>query len=90
MINLGCLLYKDEKYMEACLKYNEALKIIGYNPELCYHLALCYFKTKQYVPALKHIADIIEKGIREHPGMIIIYKKLENYLSFRTKCGNGN
>ena len=24
---------------------------------------------KQYAPALKHIADIIEKGIREHPGM---------------------
>ena len=23
---------------------------------------------KQYAPALKHIADIIEKGIREHPG----------------------
>lgn len=24
---------------------------------------------KQYAPALKHIADIIEKGIREHPGI---------------------
>lgn len=31
---------------------------------------------KQYAPALKHIADIIEKGIREHPG------KLSYYSSF--------
>lgn len=25
---------------------------------------------KQYAPALKHIADIIERGIREHPGVV--------------------
>ncbi len=24
---------------------------------------------KQYAPALKNIADIIEKGIKDHPGM---------------------
>ena len=28
---------------------------------------------KQYAPALKHIADIIEKGIKEHPGMLETY-----------------
>ena len=31
---------------------------------------------KQYAPALKHIADIIEKGIREHPGKRIASKLL--------------
>ena len=38
--------------------------------DLSYNIALCYYSMKQYAPALKHIADIIEKGIREHPGSI--------------------
>ena len=29
---------------------------------------MCYYKLKQYDVSLKHIADIIEKGIKEHPG----------------------
>ena len=37
--------------------------------DLSYNIALCYYSMKQYAPALKHIADIIEKGIREHPGI---------------------
>ena len=36
--------------------------------DLSYNIALCHYMMKQYAPALKHIADIIEKGIREHPG----------------------
>lgn len=36
--------------------------------DLSYSIALCFYYLKQYAPALKHIADIIEKGIREHPG----------------------
>lgn len=35
---------------------------------MSYDIALCYYSLKQYAPALKHIADIIERGIREHPG----------------------
>ena len=36
--------------------------------DLSYNIALCFYSLKQYAPALKHIADIIERGIREHPG----------------------
>lgn len=39
----------------------------GYNCALAYNIALCYYKQKQLAPSLKHIADIIEKGVREHP-----------------------
>ena len=28
---------------------------------------------KQYAPSLKHIAEIIEKGIKEHPGTFVYY-----------------
>jgi len=48
------------------------LKIIGYQAELSYNIALCHYLLKQYVPALKFIADIIEKGIKEHPGNSIL------------------
>ena len=30
-------------------------------------MALCCFKLKNLAPSLKHIADIIERGVREHP-----------------------
>ena len=28
---------------------------------------MCFYKLNQFAPSLKHIADIIEKGVREHP-----------------------
>jgi tetratricopeptide repeat protein 30 len=46
-----------------------AMQVVGYKADLSYNIALCHYMMKQYAPALKHIADIIERGIREHPGM---------------------
>ncbi|CAH1794760.1 unnamed protein product [Owenia fusiformis] len=66
-INLGCLLFKDARYEDACQKFTTAMNILGYKPDLSYNIALCYYMMKQYAPALKYIADIIEKGIKEHP-----------------------
>ena len=37
-------------------------------PDLCYNIALCYYKLKQYSASLKYITEIIERGIKEHPG----------------------
>ena len=34
-------------------------------------LSLCHFRLKDFAPALKHIADIIERGIREHPELSV-------------------
>ncbi|XP_017879855.1 tetratricopeptide repeat protein 30A [Ceratina calcarata] len=66
-INLGCLLYKEEQYEQALKKFANALQIAGFKPHLSYNVALCYFKLKEYTASSKHIADIIEQGIREHP-----------------------
>lgn len=30
---------------------------LGYQADLAYNTALCYFKDKQYVPALKHVGE---------------------------------
>ena len=48
-----------------------ARQALGYQPELLYNIALCYYKTKQFGPALKHLAEIIEKAVREHPELSV-------------------
>lgn len=45
---------------DARVKYVEAMNTLGYQGDLAYNIALCYYKQKQYGPALKHIAEIIE------------------------------
>ncbi|XP_036900277.1 tetratricopeptide repeat protein 30B [Sturnira hondurensis] len=66
-VNLGCLLYKEGQYQAACSKFVAALQSSGYRPDLSYNLALAYYSSRQYAPALKHIADIVERGIHQHP-----------------------
>lgn len=40
-------------------------------PELLYNTALCHYKGKQHTAALKNLADIIERGVREHPELSV-------------------
>ncbi|XP_027140737.1 intraflagellar transport protein 70A isoform X1 [Larimichthys crocea] len=69
--NMGCLLYQDGKYEEACKKFMSALQVLGYVPALSYNIALCYYNLKNYPQALKYIGEIIERGIKEHPELSI-------------------
>ncbi|XP_014243168.1 tetratricopeptide repeat protein 30A [Cimex lectularius] len=66
-INHACILYKEERYQEALPRFSTALLTQGYDPHLSYSLALCYYKIKDYSQAVKYIAEIMERGIREHP-----------------------
>ncbi|XP_051995517.1 tetratricopeptide repeat protein 30A isoform X1 [Xyrauchen texanus] len=70
-VDLGCLLYKEGEYDEACKKFMSSMNVLGYQPDLAYNIALCYYSLKQYASALKYIAEIIERGIREHPELSI-------------------
>lgn len=69
--NMGCLLYQDGKYEEACKKFMSAMQVLGYVPALSYNIALCYYSLKNYAQALKYIGEIIERGIREHPELSV-------------------
>jgi len=42
----GCILYKEEKYEEAKSKFAEALNAAGYQCDIAYNIALCYYKLK--------------------------------------------
>ncbi|XP_058796790.1 intraflagellar transport protein 70A [Phymastichus coffea] len=70
-INFGCLLYQEEEYEHALKKFTNALQIAGFKPHLSYNVALCYYRLKEYATSLKHIADIIEQGIKEHPELSV-------------------
>lgn len=38
---------------------------------MAYNIALCHYKLKQYGQALKYIAEIIERGVRDHPELSV-------------------
>ncbi|XP_077412382.1 intraflagellar transport protein 70A isoform X2 [Vanacampus margaritifer] len=69
--NMGCLLYQDAKYEDACKKFTSAMQVLGYVPALSYNIALCYYRLSNYAQALKYIGEIIERGIREHPELSV-------------------
>ncbi|CAH8531907.1 Tetratricopeptide repeat protein 30A [Schistosoma haematobium] len=67
IINLGCLFYREGDYQKACQHFQQAIQMTGFQPQLSYNIALCYYHMKQYAQSLKYIADVIEHGIRDHP-----------------------
>ncbi|XP_028310276.1 tetratricopeptide repeat protein 30A-like [Gouania willdenowi] len=69
--NTACLLYQDGKYQEACKEFQCAKQVLGYAPALSYNIALTHYSMKNYDQALKHIGEIIERGIREHPELSV-------------------
>uniref|UniRef100_A0A7S0YW97 Tetratricopeptide repeat protein 30 n=1 Tax=Polytomella parva TaxID=51329 RepID=A0A7S0YW97_9CHLO len=71
LVNTGCVLFKEGHFESARQKFTEAMSSLGYQPELLYNIALCYYKTKQFGNALKNLAEIIERGVREHPELSV-------------------
>eukprot|EP01043_Picozoa_sp_COSAG02_P029978 COSAG02_NODE_1892_length_10483_cov_5.538424_3_plen_665_part_00 len=71
IVNMACVLYKENHFEEARVKFMEAIQLMGYQPELAYNVSLCHYRQKQYGPALKYIAEIIERGVREHPELSV-------------------
>merc|ERR1719261_516579 len=56
---------------KARLRFQEAMNQTGFQAELAYAIALCCYHQRQYGPALKHIAEVIERGVREHPELSV-------------------
>jgi tetratricopeptide repeat protein 30 len=47
--------------------FAEATAALGSAPYLAYNMALCHYRMGSFALARKHILEIIERGIREHP-----------------------
>lgn len=43
----GCIIYKEGDFEKSRNKFVEARNAIGYQPDLDYNIALCYYKMKQ-------------------------------------------
>lgn len=71
LVNQASITYKEGDYEKAKQMFQEAMTAVGYQPELSYNVALCDYQMKQYGPSLKLIAEIIEKGVREHPELSV-------------------
>ena len=77
-VNVACCLFKEHetnsnqgKLQEAYNLFLDSLKTHPSDPALLYNVALCEYKMKMYPECLKHVSEIIEKGIREHPELCI-------------------
>ncbi|XP_054844881.1 tetratricopeptide repeat protein 30B-like [Eublepharis macularius] len=70
-VNMGCLLYREGQHAEACRKFASVMQVLGYCPELSYNMALCYYATKHYSLALQHLAEIIARGMQQHPELSV-------------------
>lgn len=69
--NMGCVLFKEHRYNEACARFNTVLQVVGYRADTCYCIALCHYMMNQYAASLKYITEIIERGIKEHPELSV-------------------
>lgn len=67
----ACCLYKEEDFEGAKTKFEEAMSKQGYQADLAYGIALCYYRMKQYGLSLKHLAEIVDSGVREHPELSV-------------------
>lgn len=66
-VNEACVLYAEGEHEKALKMFMGAFQQFGYRSDLAYNIALCNYALKRYSTSLKFIADIIERGIREHP-----------------------
>jgi len=74
----GAIEFKEGNFEEAKKKFSDAMNILGYQPDLSYNIALCYFRLKQYGNAMRQIAEIIERGVRDHPELSVGSKSESN------------
>jgi tetratricopeptide repeat protein 30 len=71
IISYACIEFKNGNFDGARKLFVDAIGALGYQPDLAYNVALCYYKLTQYGSALKHLGEIVEKGVRFHPELSI-------------------
>ncbi len=70
-INIAAIAFKEGKFHEAREMYLDAMSTIGFQPDLAYNIAFCYYKENAYERSLKYVTDIVKYGMQEHPELSI-------------------
>ena len=71
IVTRACIDYKEKKYDAARKKFTDAMNQLGYQADLAYNQALCHYQLKSFGQSLKTVAEIIERGVREHPELSV-------------------
>jgi tetratricopeptide repeat protein 30 len=71
-IVLEAAVYLKQGRVEEALKlFEKAKAMFGSSCEIIYNVALAHFKNKEYDKCMHYIAEIIEKGTRDHPELCV-------------------
>lgn len=56
-----------EQHEKAISKFKDAAKLVGFNSELFYNIALAYYEMGIYSEAFFYLDNIIRKAYEQHP-----------------------
>ena len=71
LVDGACCDLKDGCHEAARAGFESARIAGGYQPDVAYNEALCAYRSRKYGPCLKYLAEIIERGSREHPELLV-------------------
>ena len=69
LVNEGCIYFKQDQYEKSLSKFNDAIKICGFNAELFYNVSLTLYEMKEYKEALTYLDIIIQRAYDKFPGL---------------------
>ncbi len=73
LICQGCVLYKENKFEESKVKFEEA-KALCSSPSIDYNIAVCYYKLKQISATNQYLSNIMEYAAKAHPDLVLTTK----------------
>ena len=71
MIGKACILFKEDKFIEAKKLFISAQNIVGFRPDLAYNIAVCCYMLKNYEEMDKIIDEIISVGAKKNPNLSV-------------------
>lgn len=71
MVLRGAIILKEQKYEEALKLFEKTRAMHGNSCEIIYNVALAHYHNKEYDKCMHCIAEIIEKGTKDHPELCI-------------------
>jgi tetratricopeptide repeat protein 30 len=63
----ACIDFREGKFVDALEKYSDVMNITGFECNVAYNIALCYYMLKRYNEAKEIVDKLIEKSLDQHP-----------------------